>query len=66
MRKYKKYISFKVGYKMKKILSNLVMKESGQGLVEYGLIILLVALVAIAGVMLLGPKLSQLYTNVNF
>ena len=54
------------GMKMKKSLSFLFKEESGQGLVEYGLIILLVAVVAIGGVMLLGPKLSALFESINF
>lgn len=40
-------------------------EESGQGMVEYGLIIALVAVVAIAGLTLLGPKLRDLFTNIN-
>lgn len=40
-------------------------REDGQGMVEYGLIIALVAVVAIAGLLLLGPKLSTLFTNIS-
>ena len=35
--------------------------QEGQGMVEYGLIIALVAVVAIAGLIILGPKLSSLF-----
>ena len=37
-------------------------RTQGQGLVEYGLIIALVAVVAIAGLIILGPSVSSLFT----
>ena len=37
-------------------------KVEGQGMVEYGLIIALVAVVAIAGLIILGPSVSSLFT----
>jgi pilus assembly protein Flp/PilA len=40
-------------------------KAEGQGMVEYGLIIALVAVVAIAGLILLGPKLSTLFSSLG-
>jgi pilus assembly protein Flp/PilA len=40
-------------------------KEEGQGMVEYGLIIALVAVVAIAGLIILGPKLSTMFTSIG-
>jgi pilus assembly protein Flp/PilA len=39
-------------------------RERGQGLVEYALIILLVALVLILIVTLLGTQISQLYSEI--
>ena len=36
-----------------------------QGLVEYGLIIALVALIAIAGLIILGPAISDLFSGMN-
>ena len=39
-------------------------RERGQGLVEYALIILLVALVLILIVTLLGTQISQLYSKI--
>lgn len=42
-----------------------VKEEEGQGMVEYGLIIALVAVIAIAGLVLIGPKLSTMFTNIS-
>jgi pilus assembly protein Flp/PilA len=39
-------------------------KERGQGLVEYALIILLVAVIVVAGLTLLGTSLNSLFTSV--
>ncbi len=50
---------------MKKNLLACTMKdEEGQGMVEYGLIIALVAVVAIAGLFLLGPKIRELFIGI--
>jgi pilus assembly protein Flp/PilA len=40
-------------------------RESAQGLVEYGLIIALVAVLAIAGLIIFGPAVGSLLTNVG-
>jgi pilus assembly protein Flp/PilA len=40
-------------------------RTPAQGMVEYGLIIALVAVVAIAGLILLGPKLSTLFSSLG-
>jgi len=37
-------------------------REEGQGMVEYALILVLVAIVAIAGLLILGPKLASFFT----
>ena len=41
------------------------MNEEGQGMVEYGLIIALVAVVVIAGIALLGNGVKNTFTNVS-
>lgn len=41
-------------------------RERGQGLVEYGLILILIAVVVIAAVRMLGPRVRQLYYRVAF
>lgn len=50
---------------MRKFLGWLAKEESGQGMVEYGLIIVLVAVVAIAGLLILGPKIASVFTNIS-
>ena len=40
-------------------------REEAQGLVEYGLIIALVAVLAIAGLIIFGPAVSKLLSNLG-
>jgi pilus assembly protein Flp/PilA len=40
-------------------------REKGQGLVEYALILVLVAIVVIAALMLLGPMIGNVFSKVN-
>ncbi len=42
-----------------------VQDEKGQGLVEYGMIIVLVAIVVIAILLLLGPAIGNIFSNVQ-
>jgi pilus assembly protein Flp/PilA len=39
--------------------------ERGQGMVEYGLILALIAVVAIVAVSLLGGKINNTFSNIN-
>ena len=39
--------------------------EKGQGLVEYAIILVLVAIVVIAVVRLLGPKIGNTFSSIN-
>jgi len=39
-------------------------KEKGQGLVEYALILVLIAVVVIAILALLGPAISNIFQNI--
>ncbi len=41
-----------------------VAREDGQGLVEYGLIIFLVAIVVIAVLVLIGPRIDQILSSI--
>lgn len=45
--------------------NNLKKKEKGQGLVEYALILVLVAIVVIAALMILGPIIGNVFSNIN-
>ncbi len=40
-------------------------KERGQGLVEYALILVLVAIVVIAALMILGPIIGNAFSAIN-
>jgi pilus assembly protein Flp/PilA len=40
-------------------------KDAGQGLLEYGLILVLVAVVVIAVVTVLGPTIGNMFSEVN-
>jgi pilus assembly protein Flp/PilA len=42
-----------------------VPRERGQGLVEYALILVLVAIVVIAVLMLLGPIIGNVFSTIN-
>lgn len=40
-------------------------REEGQGLVEYALILVLVAIVVIAALMILGPIIGSVFSKIN-
>ena len=40
-------------------------KEKGQGLVEYALILVLVAIVVIAALMILGPIIGNVFSKIS-
>ena len=44
-------------------MKNFFKDESGQGMVEYGLIIALIAIAVIAGLNVLGPAIKGIFTN---
>ena len=44
---------------------NWLKDENGQGMVEYGLIIGLIAIVVIAALLTLGPKIRDLFRDVE-
>lgn len=52
--------------KVRRILWNIVAsRDPGQGMIEYGLIIALVAIVAIAGAVILGPSIVTLIGSIT-
>ncbi|HHY97219.1 MAG TPA: Flp family type IVb pilin [Firmicutes bacterium] len=50
---------------MSKLLKRLVKEESGQAMVEYGLIIALVAVVAIVGLTMFGNKIRDFFKTLG-
>lgn len=50
---------------MKNLLSWFKNEESGQGMVEYGLIIAAIAVVAIVTLTPLGGKVATIFTNIG-
>ena len=46
-------------------MKRFLMNEEGQGMVEYGLIIALVAVVVIGGLTLLGGQAKNLFSNIS-
>ena len=50
---------------MKTLKNWFVSNEEGQGMVEYGLIIALIAVAVIAALVTLGPKIAGMFTKVE-
>ena len=50
---------------MKKIVMQLVRDEQGQDLIEYGLLIGIITVGAIAAIIAIGPKVSNYFTTLN-
>lgn len=50
---------------MKKLMNWLKNEESGQGMVEYGLILALIAIGVIAALAVLGPKVAGIFWDVE-
>ena len=50
---------------MKNMINWLKEEESGQGMVEYALILALIALAVVAGVSAVGKSIDQFYRDVN-
>jgi pilus assembly protein Flp/PilA len=66
-----KYVEVNKGQKstifkeVKEMLRSFFAKEEGQGLVEYALILVLIAIVVIGILTLLGKKVSQVFSQIN-
>jgi len=43
----------------------ITLNEQGQGLVEYAMILALVAIVVIAALMLIGPMIGNVFSTIN-
>jgi pilus assembly protein Flp/PilA len=46
-------------------LKRLLFDESGQGMVEYGLILALIAIVVIGALVVLGPKIADIFRSIG-
>ncbi len=49
---------------MKNIMNWFMKEESGQGMVEYGLILALIAVVVIAALTLVGEQIKTVFNNI--
>jgi pilus assembly protein Flp/PilA len=47
------------------VLGHMAIRSRGQGMLEYALIIALVAVVVIAALVLLGPQIANIFKQVN-
>jgi pilus assembly protein Flp/PilA len=50
---------------MKNLLKRFVAEESGQDLIEYGLLVGIITVGAITAISAIGPKVSGYFTNLN-
>jgi len=50
---------------MKRLLKRLVQDDSGQDLIEYGLLVGVITIGAIAGIQLIGPRVASYFTTLN-
>ena len=50
---------------MKALVARFVREESGQDLIEYGLLIGIITAGAIAAIQSIGPKVQQYYSNLD-
>jgi Flp pilus assembly pilin Flp len=50
---------------MKALVARFVREDSGQDLIEYGLLVGIITAVAIGAISSIGPKVQQYYTNLN-
>jgi pilus assembly protein Flp/PilA len=50
---------------MMNLMTRLCKEEEGQGMVEYGLILALIAIVAIGVITALGGKIKNVFSNAN-
>ena len=50
---------------MKDLVTRLVLEDEGQDLIEYGLLIGIVAVAAITAIVAIGPKVGSYYSQLN-
>ncbi len=57
--------NFKGERRMKNLISELLRDEEGQGMVEYGIIIALLSIVALVAIKSIGGKVGKAYTDAD-
>jgi len=50
---------------MKTLVARLIRSDEGQDLIEYGLLVGIITIGAIAGINLIGPKVAQYFSSLN-
>ena len=50
---------------MKNLIQRFIREEEGQDMIEYALLAAFISIVAIASIILIGPKISTIFRNVN-
>ena len=50
---------------MKNLLKRFVAEESGQDLIEYGLLVGIITTAAITAILAIGPKVGTFFSNLN-
>jgi len=50
---------------MKRLLGRLIREDSGQDLIEYGLLVGIITVTAIVGVKAIGPKVAAYFTALD-
>ena len=50
---------------MKNLIKRFIRNEEGQDLIEYALLIVLIAVVCVAAITLLGPTVAGVYTEIR-
>ena len=51
------------GVGMRRLFGRIVKDEKGQDLIEYGLLLTLIAVATVAAINAIGPRITQLFTN---
>jgi Flp pilus assembly pilin Flp len=50
---------------MQALIRRLIRSDEGQDLIEYGLLVGIITITAIAAISLIGPKVTAYFTNLN-
>ena len=50
---------------LKRLIERLVREDNGQDLIEYGLLVGIITIAAIAGIQLIGPKVAGYFTDLD-